>query len=76
MFPVILEASLIDDHILFTGELSNNNCFVADITYPGLRIVGYSSTYHVFLLGLLAYGGLIICGILPTGLRTKHFIIC
>ena len=76
MFPVILKASLIDDHMFFAGELSNNNRFVDDITYRGLWIVGYSSTYHVFLLGLLACGGLIIRGILPTGLRRKHFTLC
>ena len=62
--------------MLFSGELSNSNRFVNNITYPGLRIVGYSSTYHVFLLGLLVCESLLMSGILATPLRRNHFIMC
>ena len=62
--------------MLFAEELSNSNRFVNNITYPGLRIVGYSSTYHVFLLGLLVCESLLMRSILVTRFRRIHFIMC
>ena len=62
--------------MLFAEDLSNSNRFVNNITYPGLRIVGYSSTYHVFLLGLLVCESLLMRGILVTRFRRNHFIMC
>ena len=56
-------------------ELNNSDFFVYTIIYPGRTIVGYFSTYHIFLLGLLVYDGLITLGILTACLCRKHFIM-